>query len=40
MTLLWIICVNTDTTGQLLTIYSAFIKYLRKNENGVSNKNL
>jgi len=27
--------VDTDITGQLLIIYSAFFKYLRKNENGV-----
>jgi hypothetical protein len=26
MTLLWIICVDTDITGQLLIIYCAFIK--------------
>ena len=32
--------VDTDITGQLLIIYCAFIKYLRKNENGVSNKSL
>jgi len=29
--LLGIINVDFDTTGQLLKIYSAFIKYLRKN---------
>ena len=40
MTLLWIICVDTDITDQLLIIYCAFFKYLRKNENGVSNKSL
>jgi len=28
-----IIIVDFDSTGQLLTIYSVFIKYLRKNEN-------
>ena len=38
MTLLQIICVDTDIRGQLLIIYCAFIKYWRKNENGVSNK--
>jgi len=31
--LLGIINVDSDTTGQLLIIYSAFIKYLRKNGN-------
>jgi hypothetical protein len=31
--LLGIISVGFDVTGQLLIIYSAFIKYLRKNEN-------
>jgi hypothetical protein len=40
MTLLWVISVDSDITGQLLIIYSAFIKYLRKNENGVSYKSL
>jgi len=29
--LLGIINVDFDTTGQLLIIYSAFVKYLRKN---------
>jgi len=28
-----IITVDSDTTGQLLIIYSAFVKYLRKNRN-------
>jgi len=28
---LWIISMDFDTTGQLLIIYSAFVKYLRKN---------
>ena len=28
-----IINVDSDVTGQLLTIYSAFVKYLRKNGN-------
>ena len=31
--LLGIINVDFDATGQLLIIYSAFVKYLRKNEN-------
>jgi len=31
--LLEIISVDFDATGQLLIIYSAFIKHLRKNEN-------
>ena len=31
--LLGIIIVDFDTTGQLLIIYSAFVKYLRKNGN-------
>jgi len=31
--LLGIISVDFDATGQLLTIYSAFVKYLRSNEN-------
>jgi len=31
--LLGIINVDLDTTGQLLIIYSAFVKYLRKNGN-------
>ena len=35
-----IICVDTDITGQLLIIYSVFIKYLRNYENEVSNKSL
>jgi len=33
MKLLGIINVDFDATGQLLIIYSAFIKYLRKNGN-------
>jgi len=37
MTLLLITCVETDIIGQLVTIYCLFIKYFRKNENGVSN---
>jgi hypothetical protein len=39
MKLLWI-CVDSEITGQLLIIYCVFIKYLRKYENGVSNKSL
>jgi len=31
--LLGIIRVNFDATGQILIIYSVFVKYLRKNEN-------
>jgi hypothetical protein len=31
--LLGIFCVDFDTTGELLIIYSAFVKYLRKNGN-------
>jgi len=31
--LLGIISVEFDATGQLLIIYSAFVKYLRKNGN-------
>jgi hypothetical protein len=31
--LLGIFSVNVDATGQLLIIYSAFVKYLRKNGN-------
>jgi len=31
-----IVSVYFDSTGQLLTIYSAFIKYLRKNGNKLS----
>jgi len=31
--LLGIINVDCDATGQLLIIYSAFVKYLRKNGN-------
>jgi hypothetical protein len=38
MTLLQIVYVGTDITGLLLIIYCAFIKHLRKNENGVSKK--
>jgi len=38
MTLLQIICVDTDITGQLLIIYCAFIRHWRKNGNGISNK--
>ena len=33
--LLGIICVDSDATGQLLIIYSAFGKYLRKNGNAM-----
>ena len=33
MKLLGIISVDFDVTGQLLIIYSAFIRYLRKNGN-------
>jgi hypothetical protein len=32
---LLIISMEFDTTGQLLIIYSAFVKYLRKNGNTV-----
>jgi hypothetical protein len=31
--LLRIMCVDVDATGHLLIIYSAFVKYLRKNGN-------
>ena len=31
--LMGITSVNLDATGQLLIIYSAFVKYFRKNEN-------
>ena len=40
MTLLQIICDDTDITVQLLIIYSAFIKYFRRNGNEFSNKSL
>ena len=30
MKLLWIISVDFDAAGQLLILYSAFVKYLRK----------
>jgi len=33
--LLGIINVDFDATGQLLIIYSAFVKYLRKNGNAM-----
>ena len=35
--LLEIIIVNFDSTGQLLIIYSAFVKYLSKNGNALKN---
>jgi hypothetical protein len=31
--LLWVICVHFDAKVQLFIIYTAFVKYLRKNEN-------
>jgi len=34
--LLGIINVDSDATGQLLIVYSAFVKYLRKNGNKIN----